>query len=1145
MEFHVSRFARDKYQFDSTLFSLEGNVIFANFHAARIFAQKINLKRNLRQFPENSIKASQLNALGLIDEIFHYVLSLYRSQRNPKLFEDAYDYLAAKLANPRLDDALLQFSEEFPVNDVYKSKLSSQDYLTGSTEGIPNKAVILEELLILWVTNNNPATEPFQELFDDSSLNKNSIYNKIIATLEEYFKTQPFFGPDNQDIVTLLRSPALAVPHSLSGQLEFIRSKWGAFLGSYLYRLLSSLDMIKEEEKAAFTGDFGGSSPLLDFSASYDLDQEKFSPDKDWMPKVVMMAKNTYVWLDQLTKKYQRPIHHLDQIPDEELDLLAQNGFTGLWLIGLWERSTASKEIKQRCGNPDAVASAYSLARYSIAYDLGGDEALARLKERAWQRGIRLASDMVPNHMGIDSDWVMDHPDWFISLDYPPFPSYSFNGQNLSNNDHVGIYLEDHYYSRSDASVVFKRVDFWSGQEKFIYHGNDGTSMPWNDTAQLNYLNREVREAVIQTILEVARRFPVIRFDAAMTLAKKHYQRLWFPQPGTGGDIPSRAEFAMPRETFDEVFPVEFWREVVDRVASEVPDTLLLAEAFWMMEGYFVRTLGMHRVYNSAFMNMLRNEDNAKYRQLIKNTLEYDPQILKRYVNFMNNPDEKTAVEQFGKGDKYFGICTVMVTMPGLPMFGHGQIEGFAEKYGMEYYRAYWDETPDQHLIHRHHQEIFPLARKRYIFAEVENFWLFDLFTPEGFVSEDVFAYTNRSGNESALTLYNNRFGATRGWVKASAARLNKSTGSLEQTDLYHALGLSGGGNHIVLFRDHQTGLEYIRSSEEIRHNGLYVELNAYQSHVFIGFHEVEDDQWNQYAKLHQFIGGSGVPSIEEALKALILAPIHRPLNELFNLEITRQLTTLMTETDQKVQLDWVNLMADKYAWLLDEIKKMVGGDQPGKPQVDVFKNNLLSILTINKPLEGAGIKKFATAQKYIQTQLKQQPFGIVVLYAWAIAHNLGSCLSTEDYAEISRSWFDEWNISRVFGDVFRTAGMTEKADYWLNLLRLMITYQNWYADLKTIKPALLVETWLSDPMMQGFLAINRYKDILWFNQENFDTLLAWLLIVAQLKIKSAVGYTQTILVEKTFSIFELIQKLRKEAAKSEFQIEKLLDGLK
>ncbi len=127
---------------------------------------------------------------------------------------------------------------------------------------------------------------------------------------------------------------------------------------------------------------------------------------------------------------------------------------------------------------------------------------------------------------------------------------------------------------------------------------------------------------------------------------------------------------------------------MVDRVAVDAPDTLLLAEAFWMMEGYFVRTLGMHRVYNSAFMHMLRDEETGKYRQLIRNTLEFDPQILKRHVNFMSNPDEETAIDQFGTGEKYFGVCTVLATLPGLPMFAHGQMDGLRERYGMEYRRA-------------------------------------------------------------------------------------------------------------------------------------------------------------------------------------------------------------------------------------------------------------------------------------------------------------------------------------------------------------------------------------------------------------------------------------------------------------------------
>ena len=164
---------------------------------------------------------------------------------------------------------------------------------------------------------------------------------------------------------------------------------------------------------------------------------------------------------------------------------------------------------------------------------------------------------------------------------------------------------------------MFKRRDRQTGERRYIYHGNDGTSFPWNDTAQLDFLQADVREQVIQTILAVARRFPVIRFDAAMVLAKKHVRAAVVPgaRRGRRRHPVTRRARTMTQAEFDAAMPAEFWREVVDRVAAEVPDTLLLAEAFWLLEGYFVRTLGMHRVYNSAFMHMLRDEDNAGYRR--------------------------------------------------------------------------------------------------------------------------------------------------------------------------------------------------------------------------------------------------------------------------------------------------------------------------------------------------------------------------------------------------------------------------------------------------------------------------------------------------------------------------------------------------
>jgi glycosidase len=905
IEFHVSRTARDHYQFDDHLFTLTGNVIFANFHAARMFAQQMNQKRDVVNFPEQAVLASQLNAMGLIHELTHFLFKRYREQRNPNLLSDLLAALYEQVGQEAVDVTLHRFADEFPPLPVYKREVDLPTYLEGQTEGMANRLVMLEEMLMLWFSNANPAFSPFLQLFDDATLEKVTSYRQVVAVIQSFLTTQPGYGGIGETLFDVLMGPIRAAPHSLEGQLEFIRQRWASALGRYIYRLLSSLDLIKEEGRLFLVGrgaEGGGAQfyeALLHPGAGQEVEAENFSPDREWMPRLVMIAKNAYVWLDQLSKTYQRPIKTLADIPDEELDTLAQRGFTGLWLIGLWERSGASQRIKQMMGNPEAVASAYSLYDYVIANALGGEEACQNLRDRAWQRGIRLASDMVPNHVGIDGRWVVQHPDWFVSLDYSPFPVYSFNGPDLSWDERVGIYLEDHYYDRSDAAVVFKRVDRWSGREQYIYHGNDGTQMPWNDTAQLNYLLPEVREAVIQTILHVARQFPVIRFDAAMTLAKRHYQRLWFPEPGSGGDIASRADHGMTKPSFDALFPQEFWREVVDRVAAEAPDTLLLAEAFWLMESYFVRTLGMHRVYNSAFMHLLRDEDNAKFRYLIKNTLEFDPEILKRYVNFMNNPDERTAVDQFSKGDKYFGVCTLLVTMPGLPMFGHGQVEGFAEKYGMEYQRAYWEETPDGYLIERHEREIFPLHHRRYLFAGAENFLLYDFYAADGSVDENVIAYSNRFGDERGLVFYHNAFASTRGWVRVSAAYAVKTGRGdekrLMQRTLGEGLGLRGDDNVYYIFRDQSSSLEYLRNGRELVEQGMYVELDAYKCHIFLDFREVYDHT-GQYRELANYLQGRGVPSVDEALRETFLQPIHQPLRELINAAMFRRLTTAYVE---------------------------------------------------------------------------------------------------------------------------------------------------------------------------------------------------------------------------------------------------------
>jgi glycosidase len=1072
--------------------------------------------------------------------------------------EQAFDWLYEKIGKSAVDEALNQFMEEFPAVSVYRHEIEADVYLRGQTEGVPNRQIVLEEMLMLYLSNMNPAFSPFLELFDDSSLRTESPYPQIMTSLYLFFNSQPFFGPDQQNLIDMLRTPAIAVPHSLSGQLEYIREKWGHLLGRHFLNLLSSLDLIKEEEIAELRRmTFWKPAPAQVYEfTGLEAEPERFSPDLDWMPRLVMIAKNIYVWLDQLSKKYQRAINRLDQIPDEELDLLARWGFSGLWLIGVWERSQASRRIKQLSGNPEAIASAYSIFDYQIAADLGGEEAFRNLKDRAWKRSIRLASDMVPNHVGIDSRWVIEHPDWFISLDYNPFPSYRFSGPDLSWHGEAGIFLEDHYFDRSDAAVVFKRIDRQRALQRYIYHGNDGTRMPWNDTAQLNFLKEEVREAVIQTILYVAKKFPIIRFDAAMTLTKRHFQRLWFPEPGTGGAIPTRAEHGMSREEFNRLMPEEFWRQVVDRVAREIPDTLLLAEAFWLLEGFFVRTLGMHRVYNSAFMNMLKDEENSKYRSVMKNTLEFNPEVLKRFVNFMSNPDEETAGSQFGKSDKYFGICTMMVTLPGLPMFGHGQMEGFTEKYGMEYRYAKWNEQPDGDLIRRHEKEIFPLMKRRSLFADSKYFLFYDFFTPEGYVNENVFAYSNRVGDERALIVYHNKFESAHGWIRTSVAysiRTEEGAGrKLIQKKLGEGLDLHPEGDYFCTFRDRVTGLEYIRYSRELHDKGLYVELGAYQCHVLIDFREFQDNPWHHYARLTHALNGRGVPSIEASLKELLLQPVHHALKELVNPDILHHLMEARITLPQ-AQLDPIFMegIEKKIFDFLQEVKKMTEGREDGMAIAREVRHKLEAILYL--PIITSRFSRFRpkgvkAAAEYLNKRLTDSPALWGMLFGWLFVHLLGKMAGSTDFSQRSWSLIDEWKLDKVIGSGLGDLGLEEETiRKSVALIKILTHHQRWFTTGPSdqTKAYGILESLLKEGEVQQFLQVNQFNDIWWFNKEAFEELLWWLMLISAIEIGSNPLRPVNEMMRDLEECWSMIQTLQEAEERSGYQVEKLLAEVK
>ncbi len=157
---------------------------------------------------------------------------------------------------------------------------------------------------------------------------------------------------------------------------------------------------------------------------------------------------NTRVWLTELSRKLGRTAT-LDDIPDAELDRLPDMGFDWVWFLSVWQTGLAGQQISRR--NPewrkefqetlrdlreeDIGGSGFAITGYTAHQSLGGDAALARLRERLRKRGLRLMLDFVPNHMALDHPWVEDHPDYFVGgteLDLARAPRRTIRGSSAS-----------------------------------------------------------------------------------------------------------------------------------------------------------------------------------------------------------------------------------------------------------------------------------------------------------------------------------------------------------------------------------------------------------------------------------------------------------------------------------------------------------------------------------------------------------------------------------------------------------------------------------------------------------------------------------------------------------------------------------------
>jgi hypothetical protein len=338
-----------------------------------------------------------------------------------------------------------------------------------------------------------------------------------------------------------------------------------------------------------------------------------------WPARPVIHEVNTWPWLHDLAEVAGRPVTLAD-VPSEAWDAVCVPGVDTVWLMGVWERSAASREIaladdQNRASfqaalpdldvETDVVGSAYSVRRFVVDDRLGGRDALAVARAELRDRGVHLLLDFVPNHVAPDHPWTQEHPEYFVP--------------------------------GSDGARYAA--------------GRDPYFPPWDDTVQLNAFSMVLRAAAIATVLDIAGQCDGVRCDMAMLLLNHVFSQTWGERVGWAP-------------------PGEYWTDVIGAVRAEHPGFVFMAEAYWDLEDE-LQELGFDFCYDKRLYDRLESGDARSIGDHLAAGVDYQ----NRLVRFLENHDEPRAAATF-EPERERAAAVAIATLPGATLWHEGQFDG-------------------------------------------------------------------------------------------------------------------------------------------------------------------------------------------------------------------------------------------------------------------------------------------------------------------------------------------------------------------------------------------------------------------------------------------------------------------------------------
>jgi glycosidase len=461
----------------------------------------------------------------------------------------------------------------------------------------------------------------------------------------------------------------------------------------------------------------------------------------------------------------------LNQVPIDFFKKLRERGFNYVWLMGVWQ--TNKNSVKKYCFE-DGLIKEYNAALPDWKENdvIGSPYSIEDYKVSPDLGGEKALIDLKQklNELGLK-----------LILDFIP-NHFSVESSLLNTNPQIFL-RGDESDLQNDPKTFFKKED------KIFAHGKDPFFDAWQDTVQVNYFSGEAKEFMYNRLEQVSKLSDGIRCDMAMLINNPVFAKTW-------ETILSKSSFERPQN--------EFWSEAIPKIKSERDDFIFIAEVYWDKE-WELQQFGFDFTYDKKLLERLKS-DNVEE---IKKHLWADIAYQKKCTRFLENHDEQRAIKVFGE-QKVEPATVILFTLPGMKLIYDGQSEGKRIKLPVQLGREP-DESPNK-IVKAFYDKLYQINSND-IFREGN--W--QLLEPQP-------AWKDNQSHKNILS-----------WLwsykKVKVIVVVNYSGTHAQCLLnFDTYDLDDE----ISFKDLLNEKDYKRSAEEIKKNGLYIDLQPYKSHIFL-----------------------------------------------------------------------------------------------------------------------------------------------------------------------------------------------------------------------------------------------------------------------------------------------------------------------